>query len=115
MKAKRLFLAIAAPLAAGGLWLAQSAWRAHRQLVSQNSSMGAGFKISSTPDSTPSSRTFQRPSMGAGSKMPRGRPKPGQRLNSPARLRPPNPNRLFEDFTPEQRVQFARQGHGPGG
>ncbi|MCP5520838.1 MAG: hypothetical protein H7A46_04755 [Verrucomicrobiales bacterium] len=30
-------------------------------------------------------------------------------------LQPPDPNRRFTDFTPEQRVQFARQGHGPGG
>ena len=29
--------------------------------------------------------------------------------------RPPNPNRRFQDFTPEQRVKLARQGHGPGG
>ena len=84
MKAKHLFLAIAAVLAAGGLWLAREAWRAPH-LASQKSSMDVGFKT------------------------PHGPPKPGQML------RPPNPNRLFQDFTPEQRVQFARKGHGPGG
>lgn len=30
-------------------------------------------------------------------------------------LRPPDPSRRFMDFTPEQRVEFARKGHGPGG
>jgi hypothetical protein len=30
-------------------------------------------------------------------------------------LRPPDPSRRFTDFTPEERVQFARKGHGPGG
>ncbi len=82
MKAKHLFLAIAALLAAGGLWLAGSAWRTH---------------------------TFHKSSMGVDSKTLHGPPKPGQML------RPPDPNRRFTDFTPEQRVEFARQGHGPGG
>jgi len=82
MKAKHLFLAIAALLAVGGLWLARSAWR--------------------TP-------TFHKSSMGTGFKTPHGPPKPGQML------RPPDPSQRFMDFTPEQRVQFARKGHGPGG
>jgi len=82
MKAKHLSLAIAALLAGGGLWLAQSAWRTH---ALHKSSMGVGFKT------------------------PHGPPKPGQML------RPPDPSRRFTDFTPEQRVQFARKGHGPGG
>ncbi len=30
-------------------------------------------------------------------------------------LRPQDPSRRFTDFTPEQRVEFARKGHGPGG
>ena len=88
MKAKHLFLAIAALLAAGGLWLARSAWRTHRPLVT-----------SDIPNAT----------MGVGFKTPHGQPKPGQML------RPPDPSRRFTDFTPEQRVQFARKGHGPGG
>lgn len=44
---------------------------------------------------------------------------PGTGPDYPSRTRhvpePPVPNRRFMDFTPEQRVQFARQGHGPGG
>ena len=88
MKRKYLSLAIAALLAAGGLWLARSAWRAH---------------------------TFHQSSLGVGWKTPPSLPKPDQRLNSPARLAPPDPSRRFTDFTPEQRVQQARQGHGPGG
>jgi hypothetical protein len=88
MKAKHLSLAIAALLGAGGLWLTRSAWR--------------------TP-------MFHKSSMDVGSQAPHGPPKPGQMLNSPARLAPPDPNRRFADFTPEQRVQFARKGHGPGG
>jgi hypothetical protein len=82
MESKHLSLALAALLAAGGLWLTRSAWRTH---ALHKSSVGVGFKT------------------------PQGRPKPGQML------RPPDPSRRFTDFTPEQRVQFARKGHGPGG
>jgi len=93
MKRKRLFLAIAALLAAGGLWFARSGLRSDDSAF-RKSSTGGGFE---TPD-----RTF----------------KPGQMLNSPNpghTLAPPNPSRRFTDFTPEQRVEFARRGHGPGG
>jgi hypothetical protein len=96
MKRKHLSLAIAALLAAGGLWFAWSAWRTH---ASPKSSMGVGFK---TPHG-------QKSSMEVGFETPDGRPKPGQKL------RPPDPTRRFMDFTPEQRVEFARKGHGPGG
>lgn len=41
--------------------------------------------------------------------------KPSDPPESGPMLRPPDPSRRFTDFTPEQRVQFARQGHGPGG
>ena len=88
MKAKHLYLVVAALLVAGGLWLAWSTWRTQ---AFHESSMGVGFETSHGP------------------------PKPGQMLNSPARLAPPDPNRRFTDFTPEQRVEFARKGHGPGG
>ncbi|HEV8542073.1 MAG TPA: hypothetical protein VGR78_06760 [Verrucomicrobiae bacterium] len=91
MKPKHLFLAIAALLTAGGLWLARTTWRPH---APQKSSMDVGFKT------------------------PQGPSKPGQMLNSPNpghTLAPPNPMRRFTDFTPEQRVEFARKGHGPGG
>jgi hypothetical protein len=77
MKRKHLFLATAALLAAGGLWLARTAWRTH---APHKSSMGVSVEI------------------------PRGGPKPGEMLQ------PPNPNRKFQDLTPEQRVKLARQG-----
>jgi len=88
MKAKHLSLAIAALLAAGGLWFA---WSAARTPAPQKSNMHLG----STP--------------------PPAGTEPDQTLNSPRRLAPPNPTRRFTDFTPEQRVEFARKGHGPGG
>jgi len=56
MKAKHLSLAIAALLAAGGLWFARSAWRTH---------------------------AFHKSSMGVGFKTPHGPPKPGQMLRPP--------------------------------
>jgi len=55
MKAKHLFLAIAALLAAGGLWLARSAWRTH---TFHKSSMGVGFK---TPHGPPQLGQMLRP------------------------------------------------------
>jgi hypothetical protein len=96
MKPKHLSLAIAALLAAGGLWFAWSAWRT---TTFHESSKGVGFETPQGPESR----------MGVGSKGPNGQPNPGQMP------RPPEPNRRFADFTPEQRVEFARKGHGPGG
>lgn len=107
MKAKHLFLATAALLAAGGLWLAWSAWRTH---TFQESSMGVGLKTPRGPHFDPNSAaSLPRASQTGPTPATNNRPKPGQML------RPPDPNRRFTDFTPEQRVQFARQGHGPGG
>jgi hypothetical protein len=103
MKAKLLSLATAALLAAGGLWLARSAWRTH---ASHKSSMDVGLKTPDGPNFDPNSAASLRPDPDPG---PNNRPKPGQML------RPPDPTRRFTDFTPEQRVQFARKGHGPGG
>lgn len=56
-------------------------------------------------------RAFDNTSAGAGVGLeaPQGPPTPGQEI------RPPDPTRRFTDFTPEQRVEFARKGHGPGG
>jgi hypothetical protein len=107
MKAKHLSLAIAALLAAGGLWLARSAWRTH---TFHKSSMDVGLKTQNSLDLDPNSAASlpKAPQPGPAS-GPNNRPEPGQML------RPPNPSRRFTDFTPEQRVQFARQGHGPGG
>ena len=48
-------------------------------------------------------------SLGDGLETPHNLTKPGQIL------RPPDQSRRFRDFTPEQRVEFARKGHGPGG
>lgn len=82
MKAKPLSLAVVALLAAGGVWLAHAAWRAHRQPVASEMKSG----------------------MDAGPDSPTDGPKPGQLL------RPPDPDRRFRDLTPEQRVQLARRG-----
>jgi hypothetical protein len=46
---------------------------------------------------------------GTGPEAPRDHPSSGQQL------RPPDQTRKFRDFTPEQRVEFARKGQGPGG
>ena len=99
MKAKHLVLAIAALLATGGLWLARSTWRSDHSALPKS---GADV-------------AFKKPSDGPKAGQILQPPKPGQMLNSPARLAPPDPSRRFTDFTPEQRVKFARQGHGPGG
>lgn len=113
MKAKHLFLPIAALLAAGGFWVARSAWRTH---AFQKSSMGVGSKTPDGPNFDPNSAASLPTASQTGPAVgPKNRPKPGQMPNSPPRLAPPDPYRRFTDFTPEQRVQFARQGHGPGG
>ena len=107
MKAKHLFLAMAALLAAGGLWLARSAWRTQ---AFRESSMRASVKTPHGPNFDPNSAASLPGATQTGAAPgPDNQPKPGQML------RPPVPNRRFTDFTPEQRVQFARQGHGPGG
>jgi hypothetical protein len=107
MKAKHLSLAIAALLAAGGLWLARSAWRTH---AFHKSSMGVGFKTPDDPNFDPNSAaSLPRASQMGPAPGPNNGLKPGQMP------RPPEPNRRFTDFTPEQRVEFARKGHGPGG
>ena len=107
MKAKHLSLAIAALLTAGGLWLARSAWRTH---AFHKSSMDVGIKTPDGPNfDTNSAASLPKASQAGPALGPNNRPEPGQMTH------PPIPNRRFTDFTPEQRVQFARQGHGPGG
>ena len=59
--------------------------------------------------STWRTHTFHKSAIGVDTKTPQ------DPTNHGRMLRPPVPNRRFTDFTPEQRVQFARQGHGPGG
>ncbi len=122
MKAKHLFLAIAALLAAAGFWGARSAWHTH---AFHKSSRGVSVKTPHRPPkpghmlNSPARLAPHDPSQQftdfTPEQAPHGPPNPGQALNSPVRLAPPVPNRRFTDFTPEQRVQFARQGHGPGG
>ena len=112
MKAKHLLLTIATLLAVGGLWLA---WRTHG--LRKSSMDVVGFK---TPfESNPPSGGQPHADAAASTIMPAtqenrggnesGRPNPDQMP------RPPVANRRFTDFTPEQRVEFARKGHGPGG
>jgi len=109
MKAKHLFVAIAALLAAGGLWLARSAWRSD-PLTSQKSSAGVASNTLHGANFDPNSAaSLPKGSQTGAAPGPNNGPKAGHIL------RPPVPNRRFTDFTPEQRVQFARQGHGPGG
>ncbi len=107
MKAKHLSLKIAALLAVGGLWLA---WSSRHEHAAQKSSSDTGFKESQVSNSNSNSATSLDAASQAG-------PDPGRNslLKPDHTLRPPDPNRRFMDFTPEQRVQFARQGHGPGG
>jgi len=103
MKAKHLFLAMAALLAAGGLWLARSAWRAH---ASHKSSMGASAKTPRGPNFDPNSAaSLPKASQTGPAPGPNNLPKPGQMLGPP-----PDPNRRFQNLTPEQRVKLARQG-----
>ena len=107
MKRRHLLLGLAAVLAGGGLWFANSGWRTHRINESRAGDPqgreanvgGAGFEA----------QREDGPRMSLGSNGINGQLQPRQML------RPPEPNRRFADFTPEQRVQFARQGHGPGG
>ena len=107
MKPKHLFLVIAALVAVGGLWLARSAWRAR---TFQESSLGVGSKMPPGPNPDPNdAASLPTASQTGPTPGPNNRPRPGRML------RPPNPIRHYTDFTPEQRVQFARQGHGPGG
>jgi len=73
------------------------------------SSMGIGFKMPRESAPLDATQIKSKSGMDAGPNMPRDGTKP------PHVPRPPIPNRRFQDFTPEQRVQLARQGHGPGG
>jgi len=110
MKRKHLLLAIAALLVAGGLWLGRSTWRSGEGAV-----MGGTNGAASSVASDSARSASRKSSTSVGSKMSSNRPTSGLMPDSPPRLAPPVPNRRFTDFTPEQRVQFARQGHGPGG
>ena len=104
MNRKQILLAVAVVLAACGWWFARSAWRT--RAIDESRTAAAAEASPGTPGV--GVETLQRPS-GVGSEESPGAPRPGQML------RPPDPIRRFTDFTPEQRVEFARKGHGPGG
>jgi hypothetical protein len=107
------------------LWLARSSWRTH---TFQKPSMDVAFKI---PHGQPQPGVYgdggslstqlpvrmQSTSVAtmAGGFTPGTEQRTRGGAASGQMPRPPIPNRRFTDFTPEQRVQFARQGHGPGG
>jgi hypothetical protein len=92
MKQKYLLLAAVALLLLGGLW-----FRRHSLRESLGSDSGASENPLSAPNrtDTPKGQTGAR-----GARQP---------------LLPPNPNRAFEELTPEQRVQRARHPQGVGG
>lgn len=87
MNRRRLGLALAVLLIAGGVGWVQGVGR------------GLRGSIRSVLPSSP----------GIGSKTPDHSARPG-----PA-PRPPDPDRRFRDLTPEQRVELARKPHGVGG
>lgn len=89
MKRKHLSLAVVALIVAGGLWLARTG---SRTVAPEK------FSVETLEGQLKSDES-----------------KPGQMGNQRTRLAPPNPSRRFKEFTPEQRVEFARKGHGPGG
>ena len=93
MKAKHLLLATAALLLLGGIWVVQETRRGSRQ-----------------PASGSTREVMDNGSNGGVDR--RGQIDPSQ-PNRP--LLPPNPNRAFEELTPEQRVQRARHPQGVGG
>lgn len=103
MKRNRPILLTAAILVLAGAWLAWTSWSSSR--------------ASREPGATSGDLTIQAPAridahpdrMGAGLESASQEPGPDRGLG------PPDPTRRFIEFTPEQRVEFARRGHGPGG
>jgi hypothetical protein len=89
MKRKRIPVAVVAALLVGGLWFAR---------MGGPEKATAGVSVETAEGQARS-----------------GEPKPDQMGNRPVRLAPPNQTRRFKEYTPEQRVEFARKGHGPGG
>ena len=108
MTRKHLSLGIAALLAAGGVWFALSAWRSD-DIPLQHSSVGNKARHDPKSSNRDKSSPDQNSRLAADVRAPLGQTNLGRRH------RPPVPNRRFMDFTPEQRVEFARKGRGPGG
>ena len=90
MKRKHIYLGIAAVLAAGGLWFARSGGDDSEQNLADSPSV-------------------------ADRQTTRGRLIPGQMNVAGPGHSEADQTRRFRDFTPEQRVQQARKGNGPGG
>ena len=109
MKGKHLLLGVAVVLAAGGVWFGWSAWRTG---AVNESRTGVVVETPQGHESDMGGLEMQR---GEESRVAAGSNRQNGQLQPRQMLRPPEPNRRFADFTPEQRVQFARQGHGPGG
>ena len=112
MKRKHLFLGVAALLVAGGFWFARSAWSTDSSTES-NAAVDVKRPLAQNQNEPSPSPVDSR--MSSRIKAPEGKGNTGEMDNSPARLAPPDPTRRFREFTPEQRVEFARKGHGPGG
>ena len=106
MSKKHLLLTAAAALAVGGSWFAWSTWRT---LYLQESGVRNGLEAPPGPTMPAQIQAGHEANTGVGLESQPGATERG------AMLRPPEPNRRFSDFTPEQRVEFARRGHGPGG
>lgn len=103
MRRERILLAAAVVFAVGGLWFA---WSAMRGQAIEESGGALGDRAQPIAAPVPS---LGEPGADAGPETSPGMARP---IRPP---RPPEPNRRFSDFTPEQRVEFARRGHGPGG
>lgn len=103
MRRERILLAAAVVSAIGGLWFA---WSAMRNQAIEESGGAVGDRAQ--PGAGPGGALVEPGGDGAAEGAP-GVARPDRPP------RPPEPNRRFTDFTPEQRVEFARRGHGPGG
>lgn len=76
----------------------------------RKSNMGIGFRM---PRKTPLQKVNGPTSSGSSQADSLARPDHEPRPDP--MLQPPNPNRKFENLTPEQRVKLAREKHGHGG
>lgn len=112
MKRKQLILGVAALLVAGGFWFARSAWSTDSSTESNTAVDFERTRAQTQNEPRPSPADSR---MSSRIKTPEGEGSTGEMDHSPARLAPPDPTRRFREFTPEQRVEFARKGHGPGG